>query len=53
MRKKSVVLVVCADPTAPIIVVFSINIGAVIISEASLSFLGFGLSPEIPSWGRC
>ena len=22
-----------------------------IISEASLSFLGFGLSPEIPSWG--
>ena len=31
--------------------VFSINIGAVIISEASLSFLGFGLSPEIPSWG--
>ena len=36
---------------APIIVVFSVNIGAVIISEASLSFLGFGLSPEIPSWG--
>ena len=27
------------------------RIGAVIISEASLSLLGFGLSPEIPSWG--
>ena len=27
---------------APVIIVFSINIGAVIISEASLSFLGFG-----------
>ena len=25
--------------------------GAVILSEASLSFLGFGLPPEIPSWG--
>ena len=36
---------------APIIIVFSINIGGVIISEASLSFLGFGLPPEVPSWG--
>ena len=42
---------VLPNVAAPIIVVFSINIGAVIISEASLSFLGFGLSPEIPSWG--
>ena len=36
---------------APIIIIFSINIGGVIISEASLSFLGFGLPVEIPSWG--
>ena len=36
---------------APIIVIFSINIGAVIITEASLSFLGFGLPMQIPSWG--
>ena len=36
---------------APVIILFSINIGAVIITEASLSFLGFGLSPDIPSWG--
>ena len=36
---------------APIIVVFSINVGGVIISEAALSFLGFGLPIEIPSWG--
>ena len=28
---------------APLIIVFSINIGGVIIAEASLSFLGFGL----------
>ena len=34
-----------------IIIIFSINIGGVIISEASLSFLGFGLPPTIPSWG--
>ena len=36
---------------APVIIVFSINIGGVIISEASLSFLGFGLPVQIPSWG--
>ena len=36
---------------APVIIIFSINIGGVIISEASLSFLGFGLPPEVPSWG--
>ena len=35
----------------PIIIIFSINIGAVIMSEAALSFLGFGLPPEVPSWG--
>ena len=37
---------------APVlIVIFSINIGGVMISEASLSFLGFGLPIEVPSWG--
>ncbi|MDE0447283.1 MAG: ABC transporter permease subunit [Spirochaetaceae bacterium] len=28
---------------APVLIVYSINVGNVIISEASLSFLGFGL----------
>ena len=36
-------------PTA--IVIFSITIGSVIIAEASLSFLGFGLPIRVPSWG--
>jgi peptide/nickel transport system permease protein len=36
---------------APIIIIFSINIGGVIIAEASLSFLGFGLPVKVPSWG--
>ena len=36
---------------APLIVIFSINVGAVIISEAALSFLGFGLPISVPSWG--
>ena len=36
---------------APLIVIFSINVGGVIIAEASLSFLGFGLPANVPSWG--
>ena len=36
---------------APIIIIFSINIGVVIMAEAALSFLGFGLPIKIPSWG--
>ena len=36
---------------APVMIIFTINVGGVIISEASLSFLGFGLPLKIPSWG--
>ena len=36
---------------APIIIIFSIKIGGVILAEASLSFLGFGLPIKVPSWG--
>jgi peptide/nickel transport system permease protein len=35
----------------PIIVVGSLMIGACIIIEASLSFLGMGVQPPNPSWG--
>ena len=34
-----------------IIVAFSISIGGVILTLASLSFLGYGLPAEIPDWG--
>ena len=33
------------------IIIFTINVGGVIISEAALSFLGFGLPISVPSWG--
>ena len=36
---------------ASVIIIFSINIGGVIISEAALSFLGYGLPVQIPTWG--
>ena len=33
------------------IIIFTITVGGVILSEASLSFLGFGLPIQVPSWG--
>jgi len=36
---------------APIIILFTLAMGTSIISEATLSFLGFGIPPPIPSWG--
>jgi len=35
-----------------IIVLFSLNLGTVIIIEAALSFLGAGIPPPTPSWGQ-
>ncbi len=36
---------------APIIVISTVAMGRMIISEASLSFLGLGIPPPDPSWG--
>ena len=36
---------------APIIIIFSVNIGGNILSAAALSFLGYGLPPAFPDWG--
>ncbi len=36
---------------APIIVLFTTRVAAVILSEASLSFLGLGIPAPAPSWG--
>jgi len=36
----------------PIVIIgFSTGLGAFILAEASLSFLGFGIPPPVPSWG--
>lgn len=37
--------------TPVIIIMLSIGMGGVIMMEATLSFLGFGLPPPTPSWG--
>lgn len=36
---------------APIIIIFTLGIGRMILHEATISFLGFGVPPPIPTWG--
>jgi len=36
---------------APLIIVFTVSIGGAILVESSISFLGYGIPPPIPSWG--
>ncbi len=36
---------------APLIVIGSFNVASVILAEASLSFLGLGVPPTVPTWG--
>lgn len=37
---------------APVIVSFTLGLGGVIVLEAALSFLGFGIQPPVPTWGN-
>jgi peptide/nickel transport system permease protein len=36
---------------APIIIIFTLAMGTTILGEATLSFLGFGIPPPMPTWG--
>ncbi len=36
---------------APLTVIASFNVASVILTEASLSFLGLGVPPTVPTWG--
>ncbi|MDP2919243.1 MAG: ABC transporter permease [Dehalococcoidia bacterium] len=48
---KTLVRHILPNVMAPIIILFTINMGAAILAEASISFLGFGIPPPTPSWG--
>jgi peptide/nickel transport system permease protein len=37
---------------SPVLVSATIGVGAAIITESALSFLGLGFPPDVPSWGR-
>lgn len=50
-RGRSLIRHILPNIMAPIIINFTIGISGTIMQEASLSFLGFGVPPGVPSWG--
>ena len=50
-KLRTVLRHVLPNIVAPVSIIYSINIGYIILDEAALSFLGFGLPLEVPSWG--
>jgi peptide/nickel transport system permease protein len=49
---RQVVRHILPNALGPVIVAGTIDVAAAIIAESTLSFLGFGFPPDIPTWGR-
>lgn len=51
-RFRQVVRHILPNALGPVIVAGTIDVAAAIIAESTLSFLGLGFPPDIPTWGR-
>jgi peptide/nickel transport system permease protein len=51
-RFRLVVRHILPNALGPVIVAGTIDVAAAIIAESTLSFLGLGFPPDIPTWGR-
>jgi len=51
-RRTIILTHVLPNVTAPLLIMASQGVGSAILAEAALSFLGFGIPPPAPSWGR-
>lgn len=49
---RQVVRHIMPNALGPVIVAATVDVAAAIIAESTLSFLGLGFPPDIPSWGR-
>jgi peptide/nickel transport system permease protein len=49
---RQVVRHILPNALGPVIVACTIDVAAAIIAESTLSFLGLGFPPDIPTWGR-
>lgn len=49
---RQVVRHILPNSLGPVIVAATIDVAAAIIQESTLSFLGLGFPPDIPTWGR-
>jgi peptide/nickel transport system permease protein len=51
-KVRQVVRHILPNALGPVIVAATVDVAAAIIAESTLSFLGLGFPPDIPSWGR-
>ena len=51
-KMRQVVRHILPNALGPVIVAGTIDVAAAIIAELTLSFLGLGFPPDIPTWGR-
>src|SRR5215813_9045924 len=51
-KTRQVVRHILPNALGPVIVAGTIDVAAAIIAESTLSFLGLGFPPDIPTWGR-
>ena len=51
-RTRQVVRHILPNALGPVIVAGTIDVAAAIIAESTLSFLGLGFPPDVPTWGR-
>lgn len=51
-QSRQVVRHILPNSLGPVIVAGTIDVAAAIIAESTLSFLGLGFPPDIPTWGR-
>ncbi|WP_372619988.1 ABC transporter permease [Falsiroseomonas sp.] len=51
-RARLVLRHILPNALGPVIVAATIDVAAAIIAESTLSFLGLGFPPDIPTWGR-
>src|SRR5712664_1742553 len=49
---RQVIRHILPNAVGPVIVAATIDVAAAILAESSLSFLGLGFPPDIPTWGR-
>jgi peptide/nickel transport system permease protein len=51
-NRRMILAHVLPNAMGPIIVVVTLGVAAAILTESSLSFLGFGVQPPTPTWGN-
>ena len=51
-RARLVAVHILPNALGPVIVAATIEVASAIIAESTLSFLGLGFPPDIPTWGR-